>query len=108
MVYAKTTKLAKEHSKMPKKKFVSTHIDKHHKMLCGVRERLDKRMAVVAQRNEILKATETYNARIERDRIVAHIHDRPASFQKQAAMAHVGELTRRIHKLAGQRLAIDK
>ena len=61
-------------------------------------------MADVAQRNEVLKATHAYNARIERDRIIAHIHDRPDSLQKQAAMAHVGELTRRIHKLAGKGL----
>ena len=91
---------------MPKKKFVSTQIDKHHEIVRDVPERLDKRMADVAQRNEILKATEAYNARIERDRIIAHIHDRPASLQKQAAMAHVGELTRKIHKLSGKGLPL--
>ena len=58
---------------MPKKKFVNTQIDKHHKILREVPERLDKRMADVAQRNEVLKATHAYNARIERDRIIAHI-----------------------------------
>ena len=104
MVYAKTTKPTKEHSKMPKKKFVNTQIDKHHKILREVPERLDKRMADVEKHNEVLKSTHAYNARIERDRIIAHIHDRPPSLQKQAAMAHVGELTRRIHKLAGKGL----
>ena len=87
---------------MPKKKFVSTQIDKHHKILREVPERLDKHMADVAQRNEVLRTVHANNTRIERDRIIAHIHDRPDSLQKQAAMAHVGELTRRIHKVAGK------
>ena len=89
---------------MPNKKLVSTDVDKHHTILRTIPERLDKRMADVAQRNEVLKATHAYNARIERDRISAHIHDRPDSLQKQAAMAHMGDLTRRIHKLAGKGL----
>ena len=55
---------------MPKKKFVSTHIDKHHKGLREAPERLDKHMADVAQRNEVLKATQAYNTRIERDRLL--------------------------------------
>ena len=103
MVYAKTrTKPPKAAKSAPK--FNKTQIDKHHKILREVPEKLDKRMADVEKRNEILKATHAYNARIERDRIIAHIHDRPPSLQKQAAMAHVGELTRRIHKLAGKGL----
>ena len=101
MVYAKTMKQAKPAKSIPKKRLVSTQLDKNHKILRELPERLDKRMADVAHRADLLKATMAYNARIGRDRIVAHIHDRPASLQKQAAMAHVGELTRRIHKLAG-------
>ena len=106
MVYAKTMKQAKPAKSIPKKRLVSTQLDKNHKILRELPERLDKRMADVAQRNDLLKSTMAYNARIERDRIVAHIHDRPASLQKQAAMAHVGELTRKIHKLAGKGLPI--
>ena len=105
MVYAKTrTKPPKAAKSAPK--FNKTQLDKNHKILRELPERLDKRMADVAQRNDLLKSTMAYNARIERDRIVAHLHDRPASLQKQAAMAHVGELTRKIHKLAGKGLPI--
>ena len=105
MVYAKTrTKPPKAAKSAPK--FNKTQLDKNHKILRELPERLDKRMADVAQRNDLLKSTMAYNARIERDRIVAHIHDRPASLQKQAAMAHVGELTRKIHKLAGKGLPL--
>ena len=99
-------KQAKPAKSIPKKRLVSTQVDKHHKMLRELPERLDKRMADVAQRNEVLRSVQAYNARIDRDRIIAHIHDRPASLQKQAAMAHVGELTRKIHKLYGKGLPI--
>ena len=105
MVYAKTrTKPPKAAKSAPK--FNKTQLDKNHKILRELPERLDKRMADVAQRNELLRANMAYNARIDRDRIVAHIHDRPASLQKQQAMMHVGELTRKIHKLAGKGLPI--
>ena len=106
MVYAKTMKQAKPAKSIPKKRLVSTQLDKNHKILRELPERLDKRMADVAQRNDLLKSTMAYNARIERDRIIAHISDRPASLQKQAAMSYVGELTRKIHKLAGKGLPL--
>ena len=99
-------KQAKTAKSIPKKRLVSTQVGKHHKILRELPERLDKRMADVAQRNEVLRATQAYNARIDRDRIVAHIHDRPASLQKQAAMAHVSELPRKIHKLSGKGLPL--
>ena len=105
MVYAKTRAKPPTAAK-PAPKFNNTQVDNNHQILREIPERLDKRMADVAQRNEVLRATQAYNARIDRDRIVSHIHDRPASLQKQAAMAHVGELTRRIHKLAGKGLPI--
>ena len=105
MVYAKTrSKPVKTAKSAPK--FNTTKLDKNHQILRELPERLDKRMADVAQRNEVLRATQAYNARIDRDRIVSHIHDRPASLQKQAAMAHVNELTRKIHKLSGKGLPL--
>ena len=105
MVYAKTRTKPVKTAKSAQK-FNNTRLDKNHKILREIPERLDKRMADVAQRNEVLRATQAYNARIDRDRIVSHIHDRPASLQKQAAMAHVGELTRKVHKLSGKGLPL--
>ena len=105
MVYAKTrTKPPKPAKSVPK--FNNTQVENKHKLLREIPDRLDKRMADVAQRNEALRSTMAYNARIDRDRIVAHIHDRPASLQKHVAMAHVGEFTRKIHKLTGKGLPI--
>ena len=105
MVYAKTrTKPPKTAKSAPK--FNNTQVDKNHTILREIPDRLDKRMEDVVQRNEALRSTMAYNARIDRDRIVSHIHDRPASLQKQAAMAHVGEHTREIHKLYGKGLPL--
>ena len=105
MVYAKTrTKPPTAAKSAPK--FNKTQLDKNHKILRELPERLDKRMADVEKRNDVRKATQSYNARIEMNRIISHIHDRPASLQKQAAMAHVGELTRKIHKLSGKGLPL--
>ena len=101
MVYAKTrSKPVKTAKSAPK--FNKTQLDKNHQLLREIPERLDKRMADVEKRNDVLKATQSYNARIEMNRIISHIHDRPASLQKQAAMAHVGELNRKIHRLSGK------
>ena len=106
MVYAKTRTEPKAAKSAPK--FNTTHVDKNHKILREIPERLDKRMADVAQRNEVLRATQAYNARIDRDRIVAHIHDRPASLQKQAAMSHVRGAGKANTQACWKRLAIGK
>ena len=79
-------------------------VDKQHKILRELPERMEQRVFNVHKRNAMLRATEAQNLSIERQRVVSHIHDMPASLQKQAALQHVGDLTRRIHKLAGKGL----
>ena len=78
--------------------------DKRHKILRELPERMEQRVSNIHARNTVLRATEAQNLAIERQRVVSHIHDMPASLQKQAALHHVGDLTRRIHKLAGKGL----
>ena len=53
----------------------------------------------------MLRTTEAQNLRIERDRVNAHLHGMPEGLQRLAAQHHVGDLTRRIHKLAQGGLA---
>ena len=65
-------------------------------------------MANIHARNQMLRATEAQNLRIERDRVNAHLHSMPEGLQRIAAQQHVGDLTRRIHKLAQEGLAQDK
>ena len=93
--------------KAPKarKKFApASQADKQHKILRELPERMEQRISNVHARKEMLRASEAQNLGIERQRVISHIHDMPASLQKQAAMQHVGGLTRRIHKLAGKGL----
>ena len=98
---------ASKGAKAPKarKKFApAIQADRQHNILKELPERMEQRISNIHARHEMLKATEAQNLAIERQRVVSHIHDMPASLQKQAAMQHVGDLTRRIHKLAGKGL----
>ena len=76
--------------------------DKQHKILRELPKRMEQRISNVHARNEMLRAIEAQNLAIERQRVISHIHDMPASLQKEAAQLHVGDLTRRIHELAGK------
>ena len=88
-----------------KKRFApALQVDKQHKVLRELPERMEQRISNVHARNEMLNATEAHTLRIERQRVVSHMHDMPASLQKQAAQHHIGDLTRRIHSLAGKGL----
>ena len=88
-----------------RKKFApAIQADRQHKILRELPERMEQRISNVHARNEMLRATGAQNLAIERQRVVSHVHDMPASLQKQAALQHVGDLTRRIHKLAGKGL----
>ena len=97
--------MAPKAPKAPKQRFVpAIQADRQHKILRELPERMEHRISNVHARNEMLRATEAQNLQIERQRIASHIHDTPASLQKQAALRHVGDLTRRTHKLAGKGL----
>ena len=90
--------------KRPKKFAPAVQVDRQHKILRELPERMEQRISNIHARNEMLRATEAQNLAIERRRVISHIHDMPATLQKQAAQHHVGDLTRRIHKLAGKGL----
>ena len=77
-------------------------LDKHRKIVRELPQRMESRMQNVAARNEILHAAEAYSARLERDRITAHLHSRAPALQHAAALHHIGELNNRIHRLAGK------
>ena len=66
---------------------------------------VEKRMQNIAARNEILNATEAYNAQLERDRVTAHLTNMPPGLQSLAARHHIGTLNQRLHVLAGKGLS---
>ena len=77
-------------------------LDKHRRIVREMPVHVEKRMQDIAARNEILNATEAYNARLERDRVTAAIHNMPPGLQKMAAQYHVGRLNTKLHHLAGK------
>ena len=79
----------------------SIALDKHRRIVRELPKHIEKRMQNIAARNEILNATEAYNARLERDRVTAHLHGMAPGLQRLAAEHHVGKLDARIHHLAG-------
>ena len=80
----------------------SVALDKHNRIVREMPRHIEKRMQNIAARNEILDATMAYNARLERDRVTAHLHNMPPGLQKLAAQHHIGDLDRKIHRLANQ------
>ena len=80
-------------------------LDKHRRIVREMPVHIEKRMQNIAARNEILNATEAYNARLERDRVTAHLHRMPVGLQSLAARHHIGTLNQKIHALAGKGLS---
>ena len=79
-------------------------LDQYNRIVREMPRHVKKRMQNIAARHEILQAAEAYNARLERDRVTAHLHTMPAGLQRLAAMNHIGQLDRKIHHLAGKGL----
>ena len=92
--------------KIPKtlKGGTSMGLDKHRRIIREMPLHVERQMNNIAARNEILNATEAYNARLERDRVVAHLHRMPAGLQSLAARHHIGTLNQKIHHLANKGL----
>ena len=77
-------------------------LDRHRRIVREMPVHVEKRMQDIAARNEILNATEAYNARLERDRVTAALHSMPPGLQRLAAQHHVGTLSTKLHHLAGK------
>ena len=88
--------------KIPKtlKGGTSMALDKHRRIVREMPVHIEKRMQNIAARNEILNTTEAYNARLERDRVTAHLDNMPPGLQSLAARHHIGTLNPKVHHLA--------
>ena len=83
----------------------SVALDKHRRIVREMPVHIEKRIQNIAARNEILNATDAYNARLERDRVMAHLHRMPAGLQSLTARHHIDTLNQKIHALAGKCLS---
>ena len=75
-------------------------MDKHHRIVREMPRHIEQRMQNIAARNEILNSAEAYSARLERDRVTAHLHNMAPGLQRVAALNHIGELNAKMHHLA--------
>ena len=80
-------------------------LDKHRRIVREMPRHVERQMNDIAARNQILASTEAYNARLERDRVQAHLHRMPAGLQSLAARHHIGNLNQKIHHLATKGLS---
>ena len=78
--------------------------DRHRKMLAELPEAMEKRHNNIYHRNQMLSATQAYNLNIERNRVRSHLTDFPSGLQRAAAELHIGDLERKIHRLAAHGL----
>ena len=77
-------------------------LDKHRRLVREHPARMETRMQNIAARHEILHAQEAAYARLERDRVAAHLHRMAPGLQRMAALNHIGQLNARIHHLANK------
>ena len=91
-------------TKVPKNKFTKYTYDKHRKLLAEIPERAAQRQQNIFNRNQMLASTQAYNLRLEKQRVQSHISDFAGSLQKAMAQHHMGDLDRRLHKLASSGL----
>ena len=75
-------------------------MDKNHRIVREMPRHVETRMQNIAARNEILNSAEADSARLERDRVSAHLHNMAPGLQRVAALNHIGELNVKMHRLA--------
>ena len=75
-------------------------MDKHHRIVREIPRHVEQRTQNIAARHEVLHSAEAYSARLERDRVTAHLHNMAPGLQRVAALNHIGELDAKMHRLA--------
>ena len=86
--------------KIRKPRFTAHKLDKHRKLLAELPAHMEQRQQNIHNRNQMLAATQAYNLKLEKQRTQAHLSEFPAGLQRQAALEHLGDLDRRVHRLA--------
>ena len=80
--------------------FAAHKLDKHRRLLAEIPRTMEARQQSIHGRNQILAATQAYNLGIEKRRVKAHLSEMPGTIQRQMAQEYMGDLDRRIHRLA--------
>ena len=91
-------------SKLPRNFATAHKLDKHRRLLAEIPRRMEERQQSIQGRNQLLAATQAYNLAIESRRVKAHLAEMPGTLQRQMAQDYMGDLDKRIHKLAASGL----
>ena len=91
-------------TKVTMHKFTKYSYDKHKRLLSDIPQNIATRQQHTYNRNQMLAGTQAYNLRLEKQRIQSHLSDFVAPLQKAMAQHHMGDIDRRIHKLASSGL----
>ena len=86
-------------TKLPRH-FAAHKLDKHRRLLAEIPRRMEERQQSIHGRNQILAATQAYNLGLGKRRAKAHISEMPCTIQRQVAQDYMGDLDRRIRRLA--------
>ena len=89
----------KRTAKLPHR-FAAHKIDKHRRLFAEIPRRVEEQQQSIHGRNQILAATQAYNLGLEKRRIKAHLSEMPGTIQRPMAQEYMGDLDRRIHRLA--------
>ena len=84
----------------PSHKFTAHKMDKHRRLLAEIPRRMEERQQSIQGRNQLLAATQAYNLKIEKRRVKAHLAEMPGTSQRQLVQDYIGDLGKRIRKLA--------
>ena len=87
-------------SKLSRTFATARKLDKHRRLLAEIPRRMEERQQSIQGRNQMLAAAQAYNSKIEKRRVKAHLVEMPGTIQRQMAQDYMGDLDKRIHKLA--------
>ena len=83
-----------------KGKFTAHKLDQRRKLLAELPSAMEVRQQNIHNRNQMLAATQAYNLKLEKERTQGHLKSLPNGLQRVAAMDYIGDLDRRVHRLA--------
>ena len=82
------------------KRFNAHKLARHRKLLAELPAQMEARQQNIFNRNQMLAATQAYNLKLEKERTQGHLTSLPNGLQRVAAMEYIGDLDRKIHRLA--------
>ena len=81
-------------------RFTRHQLDKHRALLAIAPDVVEKRQQMIYHRNKMRAGIQAYNLGLEKTRMQSHLATRPGTLQRIATEDYIGDLTKRIHKLA--------